>query len=242
MNETPVLQLEGVSKSYRRGPALECALDEVSLSVRPGQTAAVLAGRGQGKTTLVGVASGMLVPDRGSVLINDCELTQLSDRALSKVLAREIGIATRTGPAVRLTVAEYLETALSATRRWDRSQRRERVDATLDWLELRDCSDLLWDELSNWQRVLVEFGQAVIVGPQLMLIDDTLDGLPHRQQQKMLDLIANYAEEFMCAVLMAVSDHSSAMCCSRVWELREGRLTLMYGKGNLASTAPVAGG
>ena len=243
MDETLILQLEGVSKAYKRGPALECALEEVSFSLRAGQTAAVIAGRGQGKTTLVNVASGMLRPDRGSVRLNDRELTALSDRALRKVLAREIGIATRTGPAVRLTVSKYLGTALSATRRWsrrERRERRERIGATLDRLELLDCSDLLWEELSNWQRVLVELGQALIAGPRLVLIDDILDGLPLSQRQKALDLIADYAEELPCAVLMAVSDHDSAVCCSPVWRLHDGRLTLMYGKADLALTAPGA--
>lgn len=234
--DTPVLQLDGVSKAYKRGPTSECALEGVSLSVRIGQTAAVIARRGHGKTTLLEIASGMLPPDRGSVRLNGRELTALSDRELSEVLAREIGIATRNGPAVRLTVSEYMETALSPTRRWNRRQRRERVTAMLERLELRACSDLLWEELSDWERVLVELGQAIIVDPKLLLIDDILDGLPLRQRKQALDLIADYAELLPGAVLMAVSDHATALACSPVWELREGRVRVLYGKAALAVT------
>lgn len=236
--DTPVLQLDGISKAYKRGPTSECALEDVSLSVRVGQTAAVIARRGHGKTTLLEIASGMLPPDRGSVRLNGRELTALSDRELSKVLARDIGIATRNGPAVPLTVSEYFETALSVTRRWDRRQRGERIAAMLERLELRDCSGLLWEELSNWQRVLVELGQAIIVDPKLLLIDDILDGLPLRQRERALDLIADYAELLPGAVLMAVSDHRTAVCCSPVWVLRDRKATVLYGKAALALTTP----
>ncbi len=93
-------------------------------------------------------------------------------------------------------------------------------------------------ELSNWQRVLVELGQAIIVDPKLLLIDDILDGLPLRQKERALDLIADYAELLPGPVLMAVSDHQTALCCSPVWELREGKATVLYGRKALALTTP----
>jgi len=59
-------------------------------------------------------------------------------------------------------------------------------------------------------------------------------GLPSGQRQTALDLIADHAEVLPRAVLMAVSDRASAVCCSPVWRLHDGRLTLMHGKADLA--------
>jgi ABC-type Mn2+/Zn2+ transport system ATPase subunit len=84
-----------------------------------------------------------------------------------------------------------------------------------------------WEELSNWQRVLVELAQAVVVRPRLLLVDDVMDGFGLGKKQATMDLLEGFASELGCGVLMAVSDHASALRSVRVWQLSRGRLKLM---------------
>jgi ABC-type cobalamin/Fe3+-siderophores transport system ATPase subunit len=143
------------------------------------------------------------------------------------VLAK-IRIATRAGPDARLDVHDYLELSLTATREWSSRERRRRVEDTLREFDLTDVARLMWSDLSNWQRVLVEFAQAVIVRPRLLLIDDVLDGFGLGEKLAALGLIEGFAEDIGCGVLMVVSDHASAVCGAQVWQLSDGKLRLMH--------------
>ncbi len=188
---------------------------------------AVVGTRDQGKTTLVRVAAGMLPVDLGSVYVCGRELTGLSDRALAGVLAREVGVAARTGPEARLQVRDYVEMSLVAARCWRRRERRLLVAQVLGELDIEGCADLKWAELSNWQRVLVELAQAIVVRPPLLLVDDVMDGLGLGKKQATMELLEGFARELGCGVLMAVSDHASALRSVRVWQLAGGKLKLM---------------
>jgi ABC-type cobalamin/Fe3+-siderophores transport system ATPase subunit len=227
-----VLRLDGVCKAFDRGRDRVPVLEDVSLSVAEGEVVAVVGGGGQGKSTLIRVASGTLPPDRGTVRLNGVELAGLKDRQLSAVLAGDVGVATGVGPGVRVSVREYVEMAAAAARdgrrrRWRRPQRRLMASDVLRELGVDGCAELRWEELSDWQRVVVELAQAVIVRPRLLLIDDLVDGFGLRQKQEVMDLLQRFAREHGCGVLMAVSDHAAALRSARIWQLHRHRLRLM---------------
>jgi putative ABC transport system ATP-binding protein len=223
----PVLRLEGVWKGFVRGGGLVSVLEDVSLEVGAGQVAAVVGGRGQGKSTLIRLATGMLRADRGSVSIDGRELGGLSDRELGRVLATEIGVATRAGED-RLNVRDYVEASLVATRAYSGRERGRLVRDILAELELSGCAGSRWVELSDWQRVLVEFAQAIVRRPKLLLVDDVVDGMGLDQKRAAMDLMEGFAKDRRCGVLMAVSDHAAALRSATVWQLSHAKLELMH--------------
>lgn len=230
---TRVLRLDGVWTAFDRGWVLE----DVSLSVAEGEIAAVVGGGGQGKTTLIRLATGTLPADRGRVLVNGIDVAGLRDRDVSHMLASDIGVATGVGPALGLTVRDYIETRVAAPkdrvwrwwwrRRWGRREQRRMTAAVLDELRIGECADRQWNALSDWQRVLVELAQAVVVRPRLVLIDDLAGRFDLRQKQTLMDVLEAIASERACGVLMAVSDDASALRAVRVWRLHRRKLRLM---------------
>jgi ABC-type multidrug transport system ATPase subunit len=231
----PVLRFVGVWKGFVRGRGRIGVLEDVSLEVGVGEVAAVMASREQGKTTLIRLASGTLGADRGRVLLDGRDMTGISDRQLSGVLARTVGIATRAGPDAALNVHDYLEMRLNATREFSARERRQRIRSTLAGFGLDGVDELMWEELSNWQRVLVEFAQAVICKPRLLLIDDILDGLELGSKEAALRLIEGFARDMNCGVLMAVSDRATAINADRIWHLSSGKLRQMHPNPNIIS-------
>lgn len=232
-----VLRLDGVWRAFDRGRDRVSVLEGVSLSVGEGEVVAVVGGGGQGKSTLIRVASGTLPPDRGTVRVNDAELAQLKDRQLSAVLASDVGVATGTGPGLRVSVREYVEMAAAAPkdgrrRRWRKRERRLMASGILQELGIGECAELGWEELSDWQRVVVELAQAVVVRPRLLLIDDLVDGFGLRQTQEVMDVLQGFARELGCGVLMAVSDHAAALRSVRIWQLHRHTLRLMANHTN----------
>jgi ABC-type cobalamin/Fe3+-siderophores transport system ATPase subunit len=94
-------------------------------------------------------------------------------------------------------------------------------------LNVAACAPLRWDQLSNWQRVLIELAQAVAVGPRVVLVDDIARDCGLGQKQALMDVLEGFASERQCGVLMAVSDHASALRSMRVWQVHRHRLRLM---------------
>lgn len=227
-----VLRMDAVSKDFVRRDSRVPVLEDVSISVSEGEIVAVVAGAGQGKTTLIELASGSLTPDRGLVQVDGIDVTGRKDREVSKLVAGHIGVAMRSGPPLNASAREYIELALGAPkdgrrRRWGRREQRSIAGAVLHELDITDCASLRWDELSDWQRVLVELGQAICVGPPLLLIDDIARDLGLRHKQALMDVLERLADERGCGVLMAVSDHASALRSVRVWQIHRHRLRLM---------------
>jgi ABC-type oligopeptide transport system ATPase subunit len=134
-----VLRLEGVWKGFERGREWVSVLEDVSLEVRAGRVAAVVGGHGQGKSTLIRLATGMLRPDRGGVSIDGRDLGGLSGRDLEGLLGTEIGVAGRDGED-RLNVRDYVEMSLAATRSYSARERAGLVRDVLVELEIAGCA------------------------------------------------------------------------------------------------------
>lgn len=222
-----VLSLADVWKGYDRGASRLWVLQGVSLEVAAGEVVAVVGTRDQGKTTLLKVAAGIERADAGSVRLGDHDVAELRDRDLSRLLRTHVGLATRGGPELPMDVSDYVGLHLASG---SRRGRRERRAMTLDALELlgvEDCARARWDEISNWQRVRVELAQAVASRPSLLLVDDLLDGLGMGKVQEATAILRMLAETVGCGVLMAASDHISAVPSDRVWQLDARKLRLM---------------
>ena len=223
-----VLRLVGVSRGFARGEDRVMVLRGVSLSVDAGRLVAVLGGRGQGKTTLIRVASGTLPAEDGDVFIDGQPMVGISDSGLSEVLALKVGLAGRAGPDAKLNVGSYVEMRLNATREYSRRLRGSEVRRTLREFDLAGTEKLMWSELSDWQRIAVELAQAVVVRPRLLLVDDILDGLARGPKNTALEMLEGFASDIGCGVLMAVSDHTTASRGGQVFQLTDGKLRLMH--------------
>ena len=227
-----VLRFDAVWKGFDRHTVHVPVLEEVSLSIAEGEIVAVVAGAGQGKTTLIELASGTLPPDCGRVHVNGVDVKRLKDKDVARLLAAEIGVASRSGPAMNASVREYVELALGAPkdgrrRRWNGRERCLMAAAILHEMGIAECAELRWEELSDWQRMLVELAQAVCVSPRLLLVDDIAYSFGLRQKQALMEVLEDFARERKCGVLMAVSDHAAALGSVRVWQLHRYRLRLM---------------
>jgi ABC-type cobalamin/Fe3+-siderophores transport system ATPase subunit len=224
---SPLLSLEGVGKRYWRGERAHWLLRRAALQIAPGEVVAVVAMRGQGKTTLLRIAAGMLAPDEGQVLLAGHDLEGLSDHAHARLLREHVGLAGRLGPGLGVRMLDYVAMRLAIG---GRSRRREVHAHALEALKhvgAEHCAERHWEELSDWERALVEIAQAIAGTPRLLLIDDVIDGLGMRETDELGQLVRALAEDRRLGVLMAVSDPEAALCSHRVLSLADGRLSLV---------------
>jgi predicted ABC-type transport system involved in lysophospholipase L1 biosynthesis ATPase subunit len=227
-----LLSLRSVCRDYQRGRGrgrLRVLVD-VSLDVGRGEIVAVVGSRAEGKTTLLEVAAGLCAPDDGEVWLGDAELTGLSAEGRAEFLGRDIRWVQREGTGVRFDVLDYVGLPLAVGRRRGYSEARVLALGALERVGLAGCAGLSWEDLSNWERVLVSFARGIVGAPRLLLIDDVMDGLGMRRTREAGELLCSLVGELGCGVLMSASDLETVSIADRVLCFEHGALKLMSGE------------
>ena len=160
------LVLSGISKSFGGVHAL----DDVSLEVRPGEVHALLGENGAGKSTLMNVASGALIPDSGTIIVDGTALVDTNP-----TLARNAGIGmVHQHPAVLddLTVSENIRLAVPNEVLKSYGSVKAGMKAMLDDV---GCTAHLEDRVANLslaQRHLLELAKALVLRPRVLILDE----------------------------------------------------------------------
>lgn len=218
-----VLSLREVSLSFLRGRRhVVRVLDDVSLDVFAGELVAVFAQQAQGKTTLLRVAAGAEVPQRGRVMFAGGDLHGVPDRHWSGLLSREIGWIERRRPDLDLAVVDLV--ALPLLDRHGRRRAYALATEVLGRVGLVECEAQHWDTLADWERALMTLAVGLVRRPRLLLADDLMAGLGIDATEELGRLLRDVAQEQQFAVLMSVSDLHATTWCDRVATLAGGRL------------------
>ena len=187
-----LLTLQNVS---RRFGALT-ALNNISLSVEPGELRAVIGPNGAGKTTLFNLISGFFPPSDGSIVFDGEPITAVSPSILvKKGIIRTFQI---TEIFLDLTVFENIRVAVEVAmgislRPWVNSATRAKVNARVEELmeivKISHKADRLAGEMSHGDQRVVEVGIALSRHPKLLLLDEPTAGMGDEETNHMTDLI-----------------------------------------------------
>ncbi len=172
------------------------ALNNISLSVEPGELRAVIGPNGAGKTTLFNLISGFFPPSDGAILFEDRPIMKVNPASLVKMgIIRTFQI---TEIFLDLTVYENLRVAVETAmglnfRPWvsanTRAKIHARVEELLDIVNIRAKADRIAGELSHGDQRVVEVGIALSRQPKLLLLDEPTAGMGDEETNHMTDLI-----------------------------------------------------
>jgi lipoprotein-releasing system ATP-binding protein len=217
-----LLSFQNVSLSFPRGQRhVVPALSDVSLDLARGELMAVLAGRAQGKTTLLWAAAGLDKPARGKVVYKGRDLSSLSDRRKSHLLSSQIAFVEPASPDLDLPVIERVAVPLEGLR--ERAA-YERANRTLRRLGADEYADQRWSSLADSERVLATLAQGLVREPELLLVDDLMATLGMGATEQIGRLLHTIAREDEMAVLMSTSHAEATTWFDRVATLAGGEL------------------
>lgn len=222
-----LLAVRSVRRSYWRGARDVPVLVDVSVAVDSRQIVAVIGSRGEGKTTLLRLAAGLDLADRGEVWFADRELSRLANRDRKRLLGQEIRWLDRREPSLLLPVRDLVATPMVMGRRRGRREARALALAALDRVGVGTTAKQRWGDISNWERVLAMLASGIVGSPDLLVVDDLLDGLGASRAQEAGRLLRSLVEEMGFGVLMSVSDWDAALVADRILNFEGGGLTLM---------------
>ena len=218
---TPKIELRGVSKRFGR----KVVLDQIDLSVAPGESLVVIGGSGTGKSVMLKTILGMLQPEEGAVLVDGEPVTGLRGRALAAHRAR-FGMLFQGGALFdSLPVWRNITFALTQGRSAGAEMRKLAVE-TLARVGLgADVANLRPSELSGGMQKRVALARAIAAKPQIIFFDEPTTGLDPIRADVINDLIVELVRDLGITALTITHDMASARkIAHRVAMLYEGKI------------------
>lgn len=223
-----MLDIRGVEKKFGG----KIALAETTLSVAAGSSLALLGSSGSGKSTLLRLVVGLLSPDRGEVTIGGTPVTP----ATLPSLRLRIGYVIQEGGLFpHLTAAENVS-IVARQLGWDASRIEARIETLRSLVQIpRDALERHPIELSGGQRQRLSLMRALMLDPDLILLDEPLGALdPIVRAELGVELRAIFAETKKTVVIVTHDVAEAAHLATEIALLKEGRIVQ---KGSFADLA-----
>jgi len=220
-----VIQLHDVSKSYPErsgtGAPAVLALDQVSLTVEPGEWIAVMGPSGSGKSTLVNLIGCLDRPDSGSILIAGRDIARLSRHELTRFRAETVGFIFQQFHLIPYLTA--LENVMLA-QYFHSMTDREQALASLARVGLAERANHLPSQLSGGEQQRVCIARALINDPKIILADEPTGNLDAKNEQIVLTQLRELHAQG-CTVVMVTHDPVVARLADRSVELHHGHIS-----------------
>lgn len=221
---TPIVEVDKVYKSYKRESLEIPVLDNISLNVAEGAFLALMGPSGSGKTTLLNLIAGIDRPTSGRIRVAGQDIAQLSETQLAKWRARHVGMVFQFYNLMPvLTAFENVELPL-LLKKFSKKERKERVDAALQIVDLLDRKSHYPRQLSGGQQQRVAIARAVITDPTLLVADEPTGDLDRKSAEEVLTLMDRLNSEFKKTILMVTHDPHAAERAHTVRHLDKGEL------------------
>ncbi len=221
-----LLSVEHVSKSF--GP--KTVLKDLSVTVKKGETLVVLGRSGEGKSVLLKLIAGLLVPEDGNVMYRGQNVPELKDEALARVRGH-IGFLFQGGALFdSMTVGENLEMFLQKHTKLGPDEREEKIQHALEMVELKDVIDLMPSELSGGMRKRAGLARSIVLEPEMILYDEPTTGLDPLTAASIAELILTLQHKLGIASVVVTHDLPTAFTVSDRVVVLNGGLVVFEGE------------
>ena len=219
----PLIQLQGISRIYDLGRVQVAALQEVDLTVEPGEFLAIVGPSGSGKSTLMNIVGCLDRPTAGTYTLAGTAVAELNDDGLARLRSRTIGFVFQSYNLLpRTSALENVATPL-LYQGVSRKDRLARARAALERLGLGDRVDHVPTELSGGQQQRVAIARALVTEPALLLADEPTGNLDSASGADVMTIL----RELNAAgrtIVMITHDSDVASSAGRQVHVRDGRL------------------
>ena len=219
MSGEPVLELRSMSLVIG-GVRL---LDHIDLVLQKGDRVGIVAESGTGKSLILRLAAGMLAPLSGTVSLFGEDLASLSADELRRLRSR-CGLVLQGGSLIGgLSVEDNLWLCLGTVAA-ARKRLRRRLDRMMFEFGVEYAANLPAGELSQGERRRVELARAFLREPELIILDEPLDGVRASAEALEKHLLRQIVQRSRTLLLLTQDERLAGRLCDRVYRLTRGRL------------------
>jgi ABC-type lipoprotein export system ATPase subunit len=199
-------------------------LQDLDLTVAPGERVALLGPSGCGKTTLLNLLGGLDRPDRGEVRFRGESLAEASPKRLAQLRREALGTVFQLFHLIpTLTARENVELPLQLLG-WPRARLEPRVADLMAAVGLEERASAFPRELSGGEMQRVAVARALASGPALLLADEPTGNLDSASGERVLTLLADLTERSGAALVMVTHSDAAAAICHRIIHMKDGRI------------------
>src|SRR5580658_5643662 len=224
MDEKFAIDLEHVTRIYKRDEFEVRALDDVTVQVPVGRFVAIMGPSGSGKTTLLNLIAGIDHATSGHVKVGGEEITSMKERDLARWRARHIGLVFQFYNLIPvLTAFENVELPLLLTD-LSKAERKQHVDTALKVVGLADRMSHYPRQLSGGQEQRVAIARAIVTDPTIVVADEPTGDLDAKSAEEILNLMVELNRMFNKTIVMVTHDQRAVRFVEQVYHLDKGVL------------------
>ena len=195
------IEFREITKVFKQKKARVKALDNVSMTIEPGEIVGIIGYSGAGKSTLVRMINGLDTPSAGELLLDDTNIVGMSEKKL-RGIRRNIGMIFQQFNLMNSrTAAGNIEYPLQL-QGVGKQERAKRVQELLDFVGLGDKGKSYPEQLSGGQKQRVGIARALATNPSLLLADEATSALDPTTTQEVLDLLRRVNKELGITIVV----------------------------------------
>lgn len=217
-----MIEIKNLTKIFPNGDEQLIALNKVNLTFEPGEFTAIVGPSGSGKTTLLNLIGGLDTPNEGSVIINQQDISKLSENDLIDFRLHHIGFVFQSYNLIPvLTAIENIE-FLMLLQKWPEKDRKERAAYLLEAIGLKAHGHKKPGEMSGGQQQRVAVARALATKPKLILADEPTANLDATSANSLLDLMKSLNESEGVSFLFSTHDDRVIQKVNRIIKMEDG--------------------
>jgi lipoprotein-releasing system ATP-binding protein len=223
-DKEPSVFLHAIERRYTQGAATLEILKSVELAVWPGQSVALIAPSGTGKSTLLHIAGLLEHPDSGEVYIDGTATTSLSDAERTRIRRTEIGFVYQFHHLLPEFSAVENVMLPQMIRGLSKKEARKRAAELLSYLGLSERLEHRPSQLSGGEQQRVAIARAVANAPRILLADEPTGNLDPRTSGVVFGALSQLVRASGLAAVVATHNMELASRMDRRVTLKEGRV------------------
>ncbi|WP_089356540.1 ABC transporter ATP-binding protein [Ekhidna lutea] len=216
-----IINTTEVSKKYIMGSEVIMALKSISINIDQGEYVAFMGPSGSGKSTLMNIIGCLDTPTDGSYVLNNHDVSDLTENELAEIRNKEIGFVFQTFNLLpRASALENVALPLVYAG-YSSSEREEKALAALAGVGLEDRAYHKPNELSGGQRQRVAIARALVNNPSIILADEPTGNLDSKTSYDIMDLFQELHDKGN-TIIMVTHEEDIAEYSHRIVRLRDG--------------------
>ncbi|MCL4516794.1 MAG: ABC transporter ATP-binding protein [Firmicutes bacterium] len=230
--EAPIAELKNVSKNYQAENVTVAALQNIDFRLNPGDMVAFVGPSGSGKTTMLNLLGCLDKATSGEVSVCQVNVAGADHNQLAELRNREIGFIFQSYNLIPvLTAFENVEFPLILQGVKDPRERRERVEAALAEVGIRELQDRRPSYMSGGQQQRVAIARALVKKPVFVLADEPTANLDSKTGEEILKIMRKMNEEKGVVFVFSTHDRMVMKYARRLVGLRDGEIVSDGGNG-----------
>ena len=217
-----VLEVKELTKKYGQGESEVIALDHVSFSVERGEFVAIIGASGSGKSTLMNMIGGLDHPTGGSVIIEENDISSMSEDELAIFRRRNLGIIYQFYNLIPTLTAE--ENIALPWKLDGRKENKKRLAEITQMLGLEKRAKHLPGQMSGGQQQRVSIGRALINEPAFILADEPTGNLDSKTGMEIMDILKHANQKYKQTILLVTHDERIALQAGRIITIGDGKI------------------